>query len=195
MKIQKQSMLVLLACFVFLNASTARAVDVSTVSKLDARAVNKVQVRKCSDGYILDMDITVVNSNPQALKLRNGLFFAILETKEPPKTTNAEPQIVLVPVGKALIEELVIPGAGNDGAGTAVRTISVQMGPDLEETRERLVKLINVIGDPAAPMSLDLRGEAEVGVEVARGWVFEKGRTYEVDFKVKPMVQRDVLVK
>ena len=71
--------------------------------------------------------------------------------------------------------------------------IRFQLGPNNEETRARLVQLINVLGDPAAPMALQLQGEAEVGLKHPNGWIFERNGGYEVDLRFVPTIQRRVL--
>lgn len=168
-------------------AITLTAADTDTMGKIDMISVNKMQVVETENAYLLEVDITFQNKNADAVKLRSGSFRGTIETKQ-------QKQDVKIDIGDTTIDELEIPGASNrKSAGTAVKGVSIMLGPKDHESTAKMVRLWNVLGDPSAPMILVLKGTAEVGVKLPKGWVFEQGKSYELELRFVPAVQRRVL--
>lgn len=163
------------------------AADTETMGKIDMVSLNKVQVIETENAYLLEVDITFQNKNQDAVKLRNGAFRGAIESKQ-------QKQEVKIDIGDATIDELEIPGASNrKSAGTAVKGLTIMLGPKDQESTAKMVRLWNVLGDPSAPMTLILKGTAEVGVKLPKGWIFEQGKSYELELRFVPTVQRRVL--
>jgi len=168
-------------------AATLTAADTETMGKIDMVSLNKVQVIETETAYLLEVAITFQNKNPDAVKLRNGSFRGTIETK-------AKKDDVTIDIGDATMDELEIPGAANrKSTGSAVKEVTIMLGPKDSETTAKMVRLWNVLGDPSAPMTLVLKGTAEVGVKLPKGWVFEQGKSYELELRFVPTVQRRVL--
>jgi len=179
------AVLIASACFVCRPA--VAAVDTETLGKIDMVSINKMQVVETENAYVLEVEITFQNKNPDAVKLRNGVFQTLIETNEKGKD-------VKIDVGNTTVDEVDIAGATNKKTpGTATKQTRVMLGPKDNATMAKLLRLWNVMGNPAAPMVMVLKGTAEIGVKLPKGWVFEQGKTYEVELRFLPTVQRKVL--
>jgi len=166
--------------------------DVDKLGKVSLAAVNWLQVITTNDLYVAHVEITFQNHNTNALKLRHGNF-----------QTRIGPESKPVEAGQASLPELEIPGAkigkGRAAppitAGTVAKRIEVILGPKNDQTVEKIVRLLNVIGDTTRDVVMGLKGTTEVGIQVADGWVFKQGDAYEVELKFKPSIKREVLFK
>jgi len=113
-------------------------------------SLDKLQVIETEQSYLVEVGITFQNKNPDAVKLRNGSFRATVETR-----TNAGSKI---DIGNASMDELEIPKAANRStAGTVAKTVTIVLGPKDQESVTKMVKLWNVLGNPAASMTLVLK--------------------------------------
>jgi hypothetical protein len=167
--------------------SCLAASDVDSVSKISIASVNKVQVIETDSEYLLQVDIAFENKNPEAIKLRNAKFHSIIESKG--KSTD-----LTIDIGDTTIDELEIPGAANKKTpGQVVKTVTITLGSKNQDSVSKMIKLWNILGNPTAPMTLVLKGSSEFGTKLPNGWVFEQGKTYEVELRFVPTVQRRVL--
>ena len=203
MKPMQYMTLTVMACSAFATSTIQAATDLDLMSKVDVLAIKKAQVVKTNDSYFLDLELLLQNKNPDAIKLRNGDFTTVLETKEKSKELKGkakeeqeEPKEIKIPVGRAAVDEIEIPGTGNgNSAGQANKPVRVSVGDNSDATRDTILQLMNVLGDPAAPMTLALQGAAEVGLKLPRGWVFEHGKSYDVDLRFVPTIMREALIR
>jgi hypothetical protein len=178
---------VVMASACFLCGMAVAAVDTETLGNIDMVSINKMQVTETENAYVLEVEITFQNKNPDAVKLRNGVFQTLIETKE-------KGQDAKIDIGNTTMDEVEVPGAANKKTpGTVTKQTRVMLGPKNDATVAKLLRLWNVMGNPAAPMVMVLKGTAEVGVKLPKGWVFEQGNTYEMELRFLPTVQRKVL--
>lgn len=187
MKFSKAFKAGLLATAFCLCCAVYAAVDTDTIGKLDMVSINKMQMRESDSAYILDVEVTFENKGQDALKLRNGVFQTSIDTKE-------KDQDVKLDLGGTTVDEIVIPGAKTRKTpGTVTKMVSITMGPKDSATIAKLFRLWNVLGNPSAAMVMVLKGTAEIGVQIPKGWAFEQGKSYEVELHFLPTVQRKVL--
>jgi hypothetical protein len=146
-----------------------------------------MQVTEVDDTYLVEVELTFQNKNPDAVKLRNATFESVVESKEKGRET-------CIDIGSGLVDELEIPGASNKRTpGSKVKSVTIKVGPKNSETTAKVIRLWNVLGNPAASMTMVLKGKAEIGVHLPKGWIFEQGKSYEVELRFVPTVQRKVL--
>lgn len=207
MKTTYYSLISLMSCLPLWTTPVAKAANMETMSKLDLLAIKKVHIGQTNSEYYLEVELTFENRNADPVKLRNGSFATVLESKEKrqkpeaksdakPKSSEEELEDIRIDIGHAAIDQLEIPGAaGEKTAGTAGKLISIKLGPSQTSTTDKMVRLWNVLGDPSAPMTLVLTGTAEVGLKLPRGWVFEKDKAYDLELRFAPAVKRTVLMQ
>jgi hypothetical protein len=207
------------ACLGWVPAVTAG--DVETIGKIEMVSVNRMKIVEEDGKYILNTEVTFYNKGENAVKIRNGDFVSFIETakrlegktyeltrkepmKEGPFTTTGEKEtkaernptniVDRIELGTTTMAEVEIPGGTNKKPGEASAVSRVVIGPSGDmSTMKLLVRLSSVLGDPTTKMSMLLQGSAELGVKLPNGWVFEKGKKYEVDLRFHPAVERKVL--
>ena len=94
-----------------------------------------------------------------------------------------------------MAKEIELPAESNGKAGSVVHRFVVYAGPNTESTFLRLMRIMNLIGDPNSRFKMLVNGTSEMGLKLPRGWVFEPGRKFEVDFEFTPAYERKVLFK
>jgi hypothetical protein len=119
------------------------------------------------------------------LRIRNGEFDVSFDR-------GTLPPLVL---GKTIVADQIVPAKKGDQAGAAAMELTIFLGPRSEETMDRLLTVYNIIGDPISNLKMVVKGKAEVGLQLPRGWVFEPGRKFEVELVFTPAVQREILLK
>jgi hypothetical protein len=201
MKTTQYMTLTVVAGLAFATHTTLAATDLDMLSKVDVLAIKKAQVVETTNSYFIDLDLLLQNKNTDAVKLRNGDFATTLETVEKPKEVKGkakeeqeDPKEIRIPVGRAAVDEIEMPGSATN-AGKTNKTVRVLVGDKTDDTRHTVLQLMNVLGDPTAPMTLALQGAAEVGLKLPRGWVFEHGKSYEVDLRFVPAFAREALLQ
>lgn len=155
------------------------------VGNLDVYGIKKMAITSGPSGYSMMLQSTFTNANAEALKLRNGDFEVVFD----------RPKGGTILLGQTRIAEQIVPGKAADRPGQADGTLNVAVGPNSQATVDKLIEVINIISDPAAPLRISIRGKAEVGLQLPRGWVFEQGRRFEVDLVFTPALQREFLLK
>ena len=60
---------------------------------------------------------------------------------------------------------------------------------------DKIIRMINIIGDPDNNLRMTIKGDSEAGLQVARGWVTEKGKKYGVELNWHPQTQREVFME
>jgi len=159
-------------------AQTVKEVRDAT-DNLDITAIKMLQVGK-SDGvgtYPATIHILVDNKNEHGIRLINGNFDIEFHDDRP----NGDH----LSIGKAPIKLEEINGNETKFVILSVPKISI----------EKIVRMINIIGNPENKLRMTLNGDSEVGLQVGRGWATEKGRKYTVELNWQPQVQREVLMK
>jgi hypothetical protein len=159
------------------------------ISSVDVAAIKKIQVEKGLQGYAMRVTIVLSNENAEALRFRNAEFELSFERGKNEKGVQLPP-IVL---GRASVADQTILGK-KDGGASAME-LDVLVGPKTEETIDRLTAVYNIIGDPIAMVKMIVKGKAEVGLQLPKGWIFEQGRRLELELIFTPQVQREILMK
>ena len=180
----------LISIFLFLlfAAGTCLAqIDIQkTLANLDIVAVKKMQVEKSAQGYTLRLITILSNTNAESLRLRNGEFELSFDRG---------PNLTPIVLGRTTVASQDFPGKKGDQGGTGSMELVVTVGPRNEETLDRVLAMYNIVGDPAALLQIIVKGRAEVGLQLPRGWVFEQGKKVELELNFTPQVQREVVLK
>lgn len=117
------------------------------------------------------------------------------ETKAAKGNEKPQPKIEKVELGSAQIDDFELPGSNGDKVpGTANQVVTVYLGPTQdEETTAKALRILNSLGSPVNTITFRLQGISEIGLKVSHGWVFERGKRYELDLRFTPTIQRRVL--
>ena len=170
--------------------------DIEKIGQIKMVSINKLQIVANNDEYLANITVTFINNSTNAIKLKDGRFDTSLAS------TNSQ-----IDAGPAVLSELVIPaarpgaGGGFFGHGTAAtpglveQVISVDLGARNPETMEKIIKLVNLMGDTSADMNMNLKGTTQIGVQINDGWVFRGNDSYTVELKFVPTVKREVLFR
>ena len=175
------SLAILLSCGVGIPGTHAATPD---LSKIDIAAINSMKLRTDGMAFFMDVDLLLKNDGDKDIKLKDINFEVKFKGKDG-----------VVNFGTAPVDELIIPGkaVGAPNPGTLTTTLQVKIGPKGEKTLERMVKLFNIVADPASPLIMLLEGAGEVGLKVEKGWIYQKG--IKADLEFSPTIQREVLFK
>jgi len=150
------------------------------IANLDIKAIQKLQFEEKGKDLIARNVLVFSNAGDSEVKLRNATFKVSLKSGD--KT---------IPMGEGLVEELVLPAGTAEEPAELTKEMVLTVGPKNDETVSRLIALFNVIGDPTSKFTMILEGTSEVGFKGARGWIYQKGITVELEFQ--PSIQREVL--
>ncbi len=172
--------------FIFSAAICMAQSDPSkTLGNLDLNAIKKLRILTGAKDYTMSLTTSIINKNAETLRLRNGEFEVTFDRQGGGKML----------VGHTRVADQVVPGKSGETPGQADMPLSVLVGPLAQPTVDRLMEAINIIGDPAAPLRITVKGTAEVGMQLPRGWVYEQGRRFEVELVFTPAFQRDFVLK
>jgi len=171
--------IVMLFAFFAVGRCTAQTEVPKIAGNLDIMNIKSMQIFT-NAGYVLILKATFTNKNPEALRLRNGEFDVTFDKPDGGK----------IDVGPTKIVDQTVPGNGS-----ALVTLSVAVGPQSPETFNKLIQVVNIVGNPANTPHIGIQGRSEVGMQLPRGWVYEQGRKFEVDLSFTPAIQREVLFK
>ena len=150
------------------------------IANLDIKAIKKLQFEEKGKDLVAKNVLVFSNAGDSEVKLRNAKFKVSLKTKAG-----------TIPMGEGLVDELLLPAGTAEEPAELTKEMVLKVGPKDEETIQRLISLFNVIGDPATSFTMVLEGTSEVGFKAARGWIYQKGITVELEFQ--PSIQREVL--
>ena len=157
-----------------------------TLSNLDITAIQKMQVEKTVTGYTLRVITILSNENAESLRLRNGEFEVSFDRG---------PKLTPIVLGRTAVASQDFPGKKGDKDGTGAMELVVAVGPKNDETLDRILAMYNIVGDPDSNLKMVVKGKAEIGLQLPRGWVFEQGRKVELELNFSPQVQRIILLK
>ena len=162
-----------------LAAATAFGQSID-VTKLDMRSVQSIRLIDKGKEYYSETVVVFVNSSTNEMRIRNMTVKVSLKGEGPE-----------VPLGETVVSEETLPPGGE---GKQVR-LMLYVGLKEEETFSRLLKIFNLLGNPATDPELRMfvRGEGEAGQKGGRGWFYQKGIGLDLEFK--PEMQRVVLFK
>jgi hypothetical protein len=184
MRIQRMAVTTLFA-IMFVGTCMAQTEIPKIVGNLDVYGIKKIQIKSGPNGYIMTLLATFTNANAEALRLRNGEFDVhFIGPKEKP--------IIL---GQTKVVDAIIPAQASQRPGQKDVVLDVMVGPHSQATVDKLFEIINMIGDPAVSLRIDIKGKSEVGMQMPRGWVYEQGKKFEVDMSFVPAVQREFVLK
>jgi hypothetical protein len=157
-----------------------------TLGNLDITAIQKMQVEKSGTGFTLRVVTILSNDNAESLRLRNGEFEVSFDRG---------PKLPPIVIGRTALTSQDFPGKKGDQGGTGAMELVVAVGPNNPETLDRILAMYNIVGDPESNLKMVVKGRAEVGLQLPRGWVFEQGRKVELELNFSPQVQRIILLK
>lgn len=166
-------------------------VDVpKTLGNVDVYGIKKFEIKSTVDehnerDFTLYLAATTTNANPESLKLRNGEFEVIFQGQD------GRPLLL----GRTKVAEHVMSGKTGNQAGRDEMGMNVRLGPRDQETVQKILEIINIIGNPDAVVRILIRGKAEVGMKLPRGWVYEQGKKFEIELVFTPEKQRDWVLK
>ena len=157
----------------------------NAINNLDITAIKSLQIGRPSGGnYPATFHILVDNKNKDGVRLIKGKFdiefhddrsggdhLNIGEAKFSGATQDYDFEIL----GNTL----------NKNVTLTVSNIPV----------DKIIRMINIIGDPNNKLRMTIKGDSEAGLQVARGWVTEKGKKYGIELNWHPQTQREVLMK
>jgi hypothetical protein len=183
----------IMSAAIFSLGSARAGLDASVVGKMEIVSVNKMIIETVDDGYVLRVGLTFQNGNPEAYKLRQGVFTTKAIAKHWEQGTE-KPEVTSLEIGQGTLEQLELPGTADKTAkGKTTAEIVVRQGAKDPATTERIIALWNLVGNAENQISLSLVGSAQIGQEVSRGWVFEGNKAYDVELTFVPKLQRKVL--
>lgn len=186
---------VILSAAVLALASAQAQVSTAKIGKMEIVSINKMIIETVGDEYFLHVGLTFQNRNPEAVKLRKGVFQTRALGKRWGQTAK-EAEVRTLEIGKGVLEELELPGTANKTAkGLTTAEVVIDLGPKTEATVEKMISLWNLVGNAEEQLGLLFVGSAEIGQELANGWVFEQGKKIEVELTFEPKVQRRVLLQ
>jgi hypothetical protein len=157
-----------------------------TLGNLDISAIQKMQVEKTATGFTLRVITILSNENAESLRIRNGEFEVSFDRG---------PKLAPIVLGRTTVGSQDFPGKKGNQGGTGTMILVIEVGPRNDETLDRILAMYNIIGDPDSTLKMVVKGKAEVGLELPRGWVFEQGRRVELELNFSPQVQRIILLK
>ncbi len=155
------------------------------LGSLDVYGIKKLQITSSATGYSMMLLATFTNANAEAVRLRNGDF----------EVTFDKPEGGEIRIGQTRLTDQVVPGKTGDRPGQSDVTLNVSVGPQSQTTMEKILDAINIIGNPSVPLRIGIKGRAEVGLQLPRGWIYEQGKKFEVDLGFTPAIQREFLLK
>lgn len=155
------------------------------MGNLDVYGIKKLQVMSNPNDYSMSLVATVTNANSEALRLRSGECEVIFDKKKGGALL----------LGRTRIIDQILPGKAGDQAGQADMSLLISVGPQSPSTVDKLFEVVNIIGDPDANLRITIRGKAEVGMQLPRGWVYEQGKKLEVELVFTPAIQREFILK
>lgn len=161
--------------------------EAPSLAKLDIVSVNRMEVVKTNDSFLLRLRVTFRNRASQAIRFRNAAFGTTLRRGD---SAGASPLLL----GEGRLEDLVVPAASGRRSGFASAEIGVRLGPDDSATVARAMALWNVVGDPASAPVLGLVGTAEIGRWESAGWLFQGTNRVAADLEFRSSTQREVLL-
>lgn len=180
----KKYLVAVLTLTIVVAFSGLSAAQIEQVNKLDIQAIKKMQIYERNNMWYAVTTMIFVNAAETEIKLRNAEFNASLDS-----------DYGIIKLGKTYLKEMnMAPAMVEDGKMVPAeipKEIVVEVGPDCPDTTIRLIKLFNVMGDPAVNFKMLLKGTSEVGLRGKRGWIYQKG--ISVDFTFNPTIQREVL--
>jgi len=158
---------------------------VETARGLKLNAVTKLQLASCDSMCVAELTVSLQNSNESALWLRDSDYQVVIESG-----TNK------IDVGVGHIKELEIPGV-KGSKNTAEAQVQVVIGPKGNPmTFETVTKLLNVVGNPAAPIVVVLRGSSNVGFQIAGdpgSRIYPQDGRFDGELRLRPTLARSAL--
>jgi hypothetical protein len=156
-----------------------------TLGNLDAYGIKMFRINSNARDFTMDLVVTTTNANAEAIKLRTGDFDVIFQGQ-------AGRPILL---GKTSVSEHIMPGKTGNQPGQSDLAMTVQIGPQNPANFQKILDAVNVIGNPKSDLIIIIRGKAEVGMKLPRGWVYEQGKRFEVELEWTPALQREWVLK
>jgi hypothetical protein len=175
------------ALFLILATGTCLAqVDMpKTLGNLDVYGIKEFKITSNARDYSMDLIATTTNANSEALKLRKGQFDVIFEGQD------GRPLLL----GGTSVEEHIMPGKAGKEPGQSDLSMTIGLGPQSQATVQKILQIINIIGNPGANLKISIRGKSEVGMQLPRGWVYEQGKRMEIELVFTPSMQREWVLK
>jgi hypothetical protein len=171
----------------FLNTATAQDLT-AKLGNVSIVSVDRMSLTNNGTAYLVAVDITLQNLNPEPLKFRNADLDVTLKSVRPDGTNEQ------VDLGLSHLDEVVLPSGSTNKPGTVSATANILMGPTNDATNVKLVQLFNAVADPSNKVTLILNGSSALGLKLPNGWVSEQGKRFEVELTFKPTLQRNVLL-
>ena len=151
----------------------------TATNNLNIEAIKKLHIAGQGKGYQVSVTVLVTNKNPIGLRLRNGLFDIVFYSDTDD-----------VNIGKTQIGGDDVP---KDLLGNGKETTMDLVVNNVPV--EKIIRMINIVGDPISTRKITLKGKSEIGLQIDRGWGLEPGRYFEVELSWEPDIQRNVLMK
>lgn len=149
--------------------------------EIDLHEIQSAWFHQTGQGYIADVDIVFRNESHREILMENFKFTISIEAKTP-----VYDEILL---GRGVIERKTMPSKQ-----MTKHSFGLEVGPDNQETRDRLLKLINVLANPSKTTPvMHFRGNGDVGVLTRRGWVIRQ--SISVDLEYTPKLMETILLK
>jgi len=177
---------ILLVLFVLLAAGAclAQGEYQKALGNLTISAIKKMQVMRDPTACRMEVVAIVSNENAESMKLRNGSFEVSFHRPGGSIT-----------LGTAQIREQEVYGKNAPQQGTTVMNLNVYVGPNNDESVNRLIAVFNIVGNPDARLEMIVKGLSEVGLQLPKGWVFARDLKAEVELRFTPAIQREILLK
>ncbi len=169
----------LLAC-VLLSPLEVTAQNITEMTaKLEMNAIRSLFIREdpVPSRYFLDVKAEINNGNAEAIRLQKGQFDVTIQ----------EPGGTPIQLGTTGFTQQDLNNGGNS------ISFVVDMGPANAATVSKMIYLFNLVG--AQDLHMVIRGTAEVGLKLPRGWFYEPGRRFGVELHFRPEMRREVLLK
>ena len=162
------------------------ATDYQTaINNLDITATKSLHLESLSGGnYLATFHILMDNKNKDGIRLiKSDLEIELHDDRGGGDHLN---------IGKAEFADRK-PDFDLEISGTTLNndvTLTVANIP-----ADKIIRMINIIGDPDNRLRMTIKGDSEVALQVNRGWVTEKGKQYGVELNWHPQTQREVFMK
>lgn len=170
--------------------SVASAQEAGPAANIELRGIRSMQFLETRDELVTNFVVIFANSNKNDIRLDNAKFDVTMTGIIP----GVPPRIIKVNVGAGNLNDTVIPAASDSSSGgTKDVMISISMGRQTEATKNKLLDMLNLLGDPQIKKTLTLRGESDFSIAVPRGWITQK--RIGVDLTYTPKLMNSVLLE
>lgn len=163
--------------------STSKEDDTETVQldKIEIVSIQDIKLRKAGNDRILDVVVSMKNSNEKDLKMKDCYFEVSLRLENSKDIT----------LGVARHEEVYLESM-KTLADTKVNVL-LPVNLDIDNLYKEIVSVKQALIDSESRATLRINGNFKLGIKTKQGWIYQKG--LDIDFIYKPEIQEKVLTK